>query len=92
MPDQRIVADGGYASEENVISLKNDLDPRELAQFKDRALARHEKFIGLLKNFTILVLPFRHGRENHVVAMEACCTLVQYQLDNGSVHLFDVYP
>ena len=89
---KRIIADGGYQDEGDVISLKNELDPRELAQFKDRALARHEKFNGLLKNFNVLSDVFRHGRENHVVAFEACCCLTQYQLDNGSVALFCAYP
>ena len=92
LPGRRIIADGGYGGEEDVISLKNDLDPREVAKFKDRAMARQEKFNGLLKNFNILRMAFRHGRENHVVAFEACCCLVQFQIDNGSVALFDSYP
>ena len=92
LPDRRIIADGGYPDEEDVISLKNDLDPREIAQFKDRALARGEKFNGLLKKFGILRNVFRHGRENHQVAFEACCTLTQLEIDNGSVRLFDAYP
>ena len=71
LPNSRIIADNGYPDEEDVISLKNDLDPREIAQFKDRALARQEKFNGLLKNFNILSMLFRHGRENHQMAFEA---------------------
>ena len=92
MQDRRIIADGIYNDEDDVISQKSELDPRELAEFKDRALSRHEKFNGLLKNFNILTTKFRHGRENHFVAFEAVCCLCQYQLDNGSAALFDAFP
>ena len=92
MPDRRIIADGIYNDEEDVISQKDELDPRELQEFKDRALSRHEKFNGLLKNFNILNSKFRHGRDNHVVAFEAVAYLCQIQLDNGSVALFDAWP
>ena len=39
MPDRRIIADGIYNDEENIISQKDELDPRELQEFKNRALS-----------------------------------------------------
>lgn len=92
IPGRRAIADGIYAPAAGYISTQNDLDPPEVAKFKDRALSRHEKFNGLLKNYDILTKKFRHGRENHRVAFEAVCAVVHYELECGGCSLFDPYP
>lgn len=53
---RRVIADGIYAARDvvDVISTKNPHDPRELAEFKERASARHEAFNGLLKCWRII--------------------------------------
>ena len=93
---RRIIGDGIYSSEPEFISNKNSFDPKELSIFKQRALARHERFNGLLKNFGVLHHIFRHGRGNvedvHRYHFHACCELVQIQLNLGVYTLFDSYP
>ena len=34
----------------------------------------------------------RHGKDNHQIAFEAVCVIIQFELDNGSMSLFDPYP
>lgn len=88
---KRLIGDRGYTAEPDFISTSNDFDPREIAEFKDRAQARHETFNGRLKSFKCLSTKFRHGIENHKVAFEVVCVIVQYEMENGSP-LFDPYP
>ena len=93
---RRAIGDGIYSPDTDVITSKNDFDPKDLAIFKNRSLARHEKFNGLLKNFDVLCHAFRHSNNNleeaHRVHFHAVAALVQTQLDNGGFKLFDVYP
>lgn len=95
---RRIIGDGIYCGEPDWISTKNEFDPKEVSVFKNRSLARHEKYNGLLKNFNVLHQEFRHGRgegnmeENHRLHFHAVVVLVQIQLDLGSFKLYDVYP
>jgi len=57
---------------------------------KGRALARHEKFNGQLKNFACLSEHFRHGNDGaqmfdkHKMCFEALAVICQHQLENGS--------
>ena len=98
---KRCIGDGIYTPEYELISTKNDLDPREVAEFKERVLARHESFNSRLKNFQCLVSKFRHSIEtnsddiakavNHKAVFEAVCVLVMYEIGNGHP-LFDPYP
>ena len=88
----RLIGDRGYRDEPELISTKNELDPEELAEFKDRASARHETFNQRLKCFKCLKVQWRHGVETHKVAFEACCALVMLQINSGSTTLFDPYP
>ena len=87
-PGHRVIADNGYKGEAIVVSKPNSNDPGELKKFKRRARARHESFNGRIKNFQCLAERFRHGVNKHVIAFEAVCVIVQYQLENGSP-LFD---
>ena len=88
---KNILGDMGYEGEPDYISIGNSFDPRELAEFKDRALSRHESFNSRIKIFDCLTTKFRHGVDNHKVAFEAICVIVVYKLENGSP-LFDAYP
>ena len=105
LPNQprRLLGDGIYSSEPDWISTKSNFDPKEISIFKNRALSRHEKYNGLLKNFNVLHHEFRHGRhgkeleghsleEIHQLHFHACIVFVQVQLDLGGYRLFDSYP
>jgi hypothetical protein len=96
---KRILGDGIYKSEAEHISMKNDLGSKEVQQYKDRALARHESFNNWLKRCNILSHAYRHDRKlkndpalPHGVAFRAVCVVVQTQINNGSTWLFDPYP
>jgi hypothetical protein len=88
-PGKMVIADRGYASntrsdEMGLMATPNDMDPKELKNFKSRVRCRHETFNGRLKAFKCLSETFRHGIEKHKIAFEALCVIVQYQMDNGS--------
>ena len=59
-----------------------------MKRFENRVRARHETVNSRLNAFGILNQAFRtKGTKrmmNHKSAFEACCVLVQYELDNGS--------
>ena len=93
------IGDSIYAGETDYCSTKNDLDSKEVRQFKERALARHENFNQRLKCYKILTDKYRHGRTikeapklPHGFAFRAVCLLVMFQLENGSTRLLDPYP
>jgi len=93
---RRLIGDGIYSGEPDYMSTKNDFDPYEIVQFKNRGLSRHEKYNGLLKFFKVLSHPFRHQNgdiiNQHRMHFLAVVVLVQTQLDNGGFTLADVYP
>lgn len=91
IPGRKGLADKGYRGEEDLIVRRNDLDPPELAEFKDRALARTEKFNGFLKKFKCLKDEWRHLKISHGAAFRAVCALTQCQIDTGVKTLFDPY-
>ncbi len=88
-PGKRVIADRGYTGEEEFISTYNDLDPREVAAFKERVCARHETFNKRVKIFNCLTKRFRHGVENHKIAFEAICVLTLLEFENSP--LFDAW-
>lgn len=92
LPGRRLIGDKGYRGEQDLISTKNEFDPEELAEFKDRCCARHETFNQRLKVFHCLSTPWRHGRDNHGIAFEACCAIVMFQIKTGGTSFFDPYP
>ena len=55
------VGDKGYRGESDLIALPNTQDTEEVREFKSRALARHEKFNGQIKNFACMSEKFHHG-------------------------------
>ena len=81
------VADKGCRGECALLSMPNSSDTAEVREFKGRALARHEKFNGQIKNFGCLSGQFRHhqdGFEKHQLCFEAVVVICQHQLENGS--------
>ena len=91
-PGRRVIGDRGYRGETELISTRNEFDPPEIAEFKDRALARHETFNQKLKCFACLRQRWRHSLELHMEAFHACCVLVMTQIECGAASLFDPYP
>jgi len=96
----KVLADDGYKALEfyNLLSYRNELDPKDIAWFKDRALSRHERFNGLTKNFKTMKSIFHHDRGNtngqhnrHKECLEAICVALQYELDLGITSLIDPY-
>jgi DDE superfamily endonuclease len=90
-PGRRIIGDKGYRGETEIVSTRNEFDPPEIAEFKDRVLARHETFNQRLKVWGCLNVKWRHSLDLHKMAVEAICALTMYQIDNGSTSLFDPY-
>ena len=103
----RVIVDDGYRANDllHVISLRNELDPKDIAYFKDRALARQETFNGWTKHFHSLNTKFRHdhhsGQEEtdlevkharHKMVVEMVCVTLQFEMDLEIKTLFDPYP
>jgi hypothetical protein len=86
------IGDKGYRGEAEYISTRNDLDPEEISEFKNRALARHETFNQKLKMFAVLRDQFRHELDFHSVDFESVVVLTLVQLSNGGLSIFDAYP
>jgi hypothetical protein len=82
------ITDRGYRSnddmERSLFSYPNNMDSKELHNFKSRARLRQETFNGRLKCFAALSAPFRHSFDKHKFVFEAIVVTVQYQMDNGS--------
>ena len=97
-PGKRGIADNIYIGPrvKDIISNENEVDPRELAAFKERVLSRHEKFNSCLKSFGCLNQSFRHGFDMHGKCFRAVCAIVMHQIaareEEGVSILFDPYP
>eukprot|EP00980_Cylindrotheca_fusiformis_P021825 scaffold8664_cov53-Cylindrotheca_fusiformis.AAC.2 len=85
---QKVIADEGYRGAPKKVSTCNTFDSVEMKDFKRRSKARQETVNARLKAFGILNQVFRtHGDQRlpkHMAAMEACCVIVQYEMENGS--------
>lgn len=99
----KVIADDGYFTQEciGILSYRNELDPREIAWFKDRSLSRHETFNGRTKRFNCLTASFHHDRSSdnsahehprHKACVESICVTIQYELEIGETTLLDPYP
>jgi hypothetical protein len=86
------IADKGYPGFPEFLSTRNDLDPSEILEFKNRVLARHETFNQKVKMFDVLSGVFRHDIELHPLCFESVAVLTVIQLQNKSLRLFDPYP
>lgn len=87
----RGIGDKGYRGEPDYLSTRNDLDPAEVAEFKNRVCARQETFNQKLKMFECLRDVFRHGVEFHEVCFKSVVVLTLHQIKTGALTLFDPY-
>ena len=86
---KRGIADGGYPGHPRLLSTPNNHDAKPVNLFKSRALRRHEKFNGMIKQFDCLKGRFRHSAERFAQCVEAVAVVCQYKLEMGDP-LFDV--
>ena len=89
IPDgYRAVGDEGYRGEPSKVSTRNQYNSKELNDFENRVRARHETANSRLKAFGILNQVFRSKGESrmekHKSVFEACCVIIQYEMDNGN--------
>jgi len=86
--DCRAIGDEGYRGEPSKVSTRNQFSSDEFKHFTNRVRARHETVNSRLKSFGILNQVFRtkgsSRMETHKSAFEACCVIVQYEIDNGN--------
>lgn len=87
----RGIGDKGYRGEPDFLSARSEHDPLEIAEFKNRVLARQENFNRIIKLFKCFVHAFRHGIEQHGICFRAVCAIQCYALKNESLSLLDVY-
>lgn len=80
------IADGGYPGHPNVLSTPNY---HAVKLFKSRALKRHEKFNGMIKQFDCLKGRFRHSADRLQTCVEAACVVCQYKMEMGDP-LYDI--
>ena len=88
-PGKRAIGNEGcYVGYPDQIMTRNGLDCDEVKMLKKRVKARHETFNSRLKGFGILNQAFRSTGpsrlEKHKATFEACCVIIQYEMDNGS--------
>ena len=84
-----VIADGGLAGEPTKITIASTLHPAKLQEYVKLAKARQEILHTGLKRFNILGHRFCHGTNTqeklklHKMAVEAICTITQYDFENG---------
>ena len=85
---KRAIGDECCVGHPDHITTRNGLDSDKVKMFKKRVKACHETFNSRLKGFGILNQAFRSAGpprlEKHEAAFEACCVIVQCEVDNGS--------
>ena len=86
---ERVLADKGYRGEAGCVDIPRDQDPANLRRWKARIASRHETVNKRLKNFNVLVVPFRHNLRKHRSVFHAVTVVTQVNLTNGDP-LFDV--
>jgi hypothetical protein len=83
-----MIVDRGYRTgiedEQGMFSFPDNMDSKELNNFKSRARLCQETFNGRLKFHRSLWDTFQHGFGKHNFVFEAIVVIVQYQMDNGS--------
>ena len=91
---KKVIGDRGYRGVSEIISTQNyDFDPREISEFKERALARHETFNKRIKTWDCLTTKWRQSHNLHKSTFEAICVLQQYEINNESQKpLLHAYP
>ena len=84
---KKVVGDKIYRHDRTKVGADNEHDDRQVAKFKQRVKARHESGNCRIKSFGIIEGNFRStGKDRlakHKAVFEACCVLVQYEMENG---------
>jgi hypothetical protein len=86
-PGKKVHADRGYKSklaDELMFSNPNNLDSKELQNFKSRSRLHLETLNGRLKIYECLNQTFQHGWEKQSLALKAVIATIHYHVDNGS--------
>ena len=87
------IADRGfkskYAHEREHMATPDYMDSAELFNFKSRVRLRQETYNRLLTHFAVLSGTWNYGFEKHGDALRAVAVILQYQLDNGSLSIYD---
>jgi hypothetical protein len=79
----RVYGNASVPGWNDILSLPNLTDSKELNNFKARAKSRHEAVNGRLKKFKVLDDTYRHEHKKHGLVFTAVCVLVQYSMDHG---------
>ena len=84
----RAIGDEGYRGEPSKVSTRNSFNGANVKAFTSRVRARHETLNSRLKAFGVLSQMFRSKgscrMDKHKSVFEACCVIVQYEMDNGN--------
>ena len=80
MPDERVLADGGYTGEERIWAKGNSGYQNVTSIMEGTARARHETVNRLFKNVGVLKQPFRHELSLHTTCFYAVANLVQLMI------------
>jgi hypothetical protein len=88
----KAIGDKFYNGHPNEASCFNAYDDEDVREFKRRALLRHEKFNGLLKQFDVLDSRYRHlSGEKFGSCFEAVAVICQYRIElECPTTLFDI--
>jgi len=77
---RKVVGNSICGAEPDCATTKNDLDPPELRNFKNRVETRQENFNGFIKNWGCSKKKFVHGVDLHMTCFRAVCCIAQVQL------------
>lgn len=87
---KKALGDKIYNGHPNECSTFNASDDPAVKKFKSRAQMRHEKFNGMMKEFSCIHECFRHGgEESFGICFEAIAVICQYRMEHGE-QLFDL--
>ena len=79
------IGDSGYVGDDDELSTQNPAyDCKVVRKFKSRALKRHEKFNGMMKEFECLKGRFRHSVDQFKTCFEAVAVVCQYKIETES--------
>ena len=84
----RVIADSGYTgksdTEKSIFAVQNNLDSKEVKEFKGKAKSRQEAFNKRMKDYVCLKTKFRHGVRKHRKCFLAVLVLCQYAIEDTS--------
>ena len=74
---------GGYSKFKSKVSTRDKMDEKDVYEYKNRALARHEIFNGRVKTWRMMSDTWIHALDKHIIVLEAICVIEQYRMENG---------